>query len=492
MIQGAIMIKEFKASVHKASKAFIKQKCSYVRVISHLDADGLCSAAIIIQTLKRLGIAYNLTIVQQVDKELIDELLKEHYKVYIFTDLGSNVDIVKRLCLKKELIIVLDHHEIKRFKQCDNLIVANPKLYGLDDQISGAGVCYLFSKELINDKSLSYLAIIGAVGDLQHRKGFKGLNKEILKEALEENVITVEKSPNLFWLETKPLVKVLQHSKDIIIPNITGSESGVIQFLQSIGIKPTANGKWRFFRDLTKEEVEKLTTAIIIALNNRNRDTKNQDPVKYINKKSDYSKVIIERYRLVGRQNTFSDIREFATIINACGRLGKPLVGIAACLGDRKAEKAAEGLLQAYKRQLLDALRFLTNKTRMNDPNIVFKSKRFIAFRAGSYVEPSIIGTVTSMIASDSIGSKFDFVIGLADNIDGTVKISARVGKRLRNDENVNLKELLEVAVKSVDGEVGGHQHAAGAVINKNKELEFLNACKQIFESFQSEEKVRL
>ncbi len=466
----------FKTAVFKAVESFKKSKPRIVRLISHLDADGLCSASILVKLFKTLRIAYNLTIVQQVDKFFIQELLKEHYKVYIFSDLGSNLRVVSALAKHNKLVIVLDHHEVddKSLLNLENLVVVNSKLYGLDEELSGAGVCHYFAKAFNKNIKTAHLAIIGAIGDLQDKPRFQGLNLEILQEAVSQGLISVEKGLNLFWLESKPLVKVLQHSKDIVIPGVTGSESSVVQFLQSIGVNPVNSNGWRFFKDLTAAEKDRFTTAVLMAANKQS---------------SDYSDLIIEKYKIVGRNSVFSDAREFATVVNACGRLNKPLIGIAACLGNSKAEKQAEGLLLAYKRELLNALNFLNNALKKSSEH-VFKNDKFIAFRAGSNIEPTIIGTVTSMLASDTVGAKYWFVMGLADNIDGTVKVSVRVGKSLRSKplQGLNVRSLLQIPIEAVNGELGGHKLAAGAVIPKDKELEFIRHCLQVFGSFQPEE----
>ena len=47
-----------------------------IKVISHLDADGLTSAAIISKTLKRNDNEFSLSIVRQLDEDKIRELLK--------------------------------------------------------------------------------------------------------------------------------------------------------------------------------------------------------------------------------------------------------------------------------------------------------------------------------------------------------------------------------------------------------------------------------
>ena len=60
-----------------------------IRIISHLDADGISAASILIKTLNRCSRKYSISIVQQLTEEKVQALSKERYKVFMFTDIGS-------------------------------------------------------------------------------------------------------------------------------------------------------------------------------------------------------------------------------------------------------------------------------------------------------------------------------------------------------------------------------------------------------------------
>src|SRR3989344_2273127 len=81
-----------------------------VRVISHLDADGLSSAAIILKTLRRNENEFILSIVRQLDENIVKELSLENYNYFLFADLGSGfLSIIDRY-LNDRKVFVLDHH----------------------------------------------------------------------------------------------------------------------------------------------------------------------------------------------------------------------------------------------------------------------------------------------------------------------------------------------------------------------------------------------
>src|SRR3989344_3515145 len=81
-----------------------------IRVISHLDADGLTSAAIISKALMRNGNEFNLSIVRQLDESVIKELSLENYNYFLFLDLGSGFLGMMNRYLGDRKIFILDHH----------------------------------------------------------------------------------------------------------------------------------------------------------------------------------------------------------------------------------------------------------------------------------------------------------------------------------------------------------------------------------------------
>ena len=99
-----------KSDIEKAAQN-IKKITQVIRVISHLDTDGITSAAIISKALKRENKNFCLSVVKQLSEEELVELKKEPYDYFIFTDLGSGQlkNIIEYLPNKK--ILILDHHE---------------------------------------------------------------------------------------------------------------------------------------------------------------------------------------------------------------------------------------------------------------------------------------------------------------------------------------------------------------------------------------------
>ena len=81
-----------------------------IRIISHLDADGITSASILIKSFSREDRKFSLSIVKQITQSKLKEIAREDYKILFFTDLGSNnITDIENLFKNKE-VFVLDHH----------------------------------------------------------------------------------------------------------------------------------------------------------------------------------------------------------------------------------------------------------------------------------------------------------------------------------------------------------------------------------------------
>jgi len=194
-------MESFLNSIKLHANNFKKLNTELIKVVSHLDADGLSSSSIITKALTRAGFKFSLVTVRQLDDFLFDEISRENFSVLLFLDLGSGSlkQIEEKFPDKK--IYILDHHPLQDYKP-KNISLVNPHLHNIDGSkdISGAGVCYLFSKALdpIN-MDLAHIAILGAIGDMQENNGFKSdLNNFILEDAINSKKMEVKIGLRLF------------------------------------------------------------------------------------------------------------------------------------------------------------------------------------------------------------------------------------------------------------------------------------------------------
>lgn len=445
-------MESFFDSIREAIKTFSKIT-KPIRVISHLDADGLTSASIMVKTLKRLDKTFILSIVKQISPQLLEELKKEEYENYVFLDTGSgNLKEINE-ALKDKTIFILDHHQPQDIET--NFFHINPLLHGLDGakEISGAGVTYLFSREIDEkNKDIAHLAILGAIGDTQEAKGFTGLNKEILNDAISSNKLEIKIGLRMFGSQTRPLSKVLEYSTDPYIPGITGNEQSVIEFLNETGIDPSKK-----LIHLSESELKNLVAGIII---------------KRMGSEEEPEDVLGNIYLLKDQpdESPTRDLKEFSTLLNSCGRLNKPSLGIGTCLNDKKSRDQAISLLMDYKKEIINSLNwFYRNK----NTSSVTETPRLVIINAEDSIRDTIIGTVTSMISKSNIYKPGTILISLAHTLDADTKISIRIsGYKIPKD--IDLKEVLGKITEKLGFPSGGHTFAAGSIIPQEKEQEFI------------------
>ena len=462
---------KFKEHVRSAAERFkTMDKDDTIRIVAHLDADGISACAIIIKLMNMDNRKYSISVVQQLSKEVIEELAKEPYDNFIFVDLGSGQLKNIKEHLKSKNIIILDHHEIDG-KADDKIIHVNPHLFDIDGskEISGSGVVYLFSRAVDESlRSMAHVAIIGAIGDIQENSGFMKLNQEILDCAVECGTIKVKKGLRFFGLQTRPLHKILEYSTDPYIPGVSGSESGAIQFLQQVGINPKNGKSWKKMIHLNDEDMKKLVTGIILR---RENEENPEDILGNI--------YVLEDEKL---ESPMRDAKEFSTLLNACGRMGKASLGIGSCLGDKKIKDRALQNLLNYKREIIGALRWYDD-----GGGSVMKDEGFVIINAKDSIRASIIGTLASIISKSNKVKDGTFIMSLAQIGDGYTKVSMRMA----GNKNIDLREIIkEITEKADCGEAGGHMHAAGALIDTAKEEEFIKEAKECLKKRSMEEDI--
>ncbi len=421
-------------------------------VVSHIDADGLTSAAIMAKALERAGIQYKINFVKQLDQQILNEIANQGHELVIFTDLGSGMlESIKSLKINA---VIADHHQ----PQGSYEFHLNPHLFGINGGIeaSGAGMAYFIAKEMGDNGDLAALAIVGAVGDLQHSKHGQlvGLNRIILEEGVKNKVLHFGKDLMLFGRQTRPVFKLLQYSTDIYFPGLTGSEEASIEFLGRLGIRQQGE-KWRRWIDLESSEKQKVVSALIqFGLTSGIPGFK-------------VERLIGEVYTLLcEREGTeVRDASEFSTLLNSTARYDHADIGLAVCLGDRgKSYDEACVLLAEHRKNLVEGLNFVKEKG-------ITQLKNLQYFDSGSKIRETIVGIVAGMSASFVTNRQLP-IIAFADS-NGGVKVSSRGNQDLLR-KGLNLGVALSEAAKAVGGTGGGHDIAAGAFIPREAMGEFL------------------
>ncbi|MDP2840777.1 MAG: DHH family phosphoesterase, partial [Candidatus Methanoperedens sp.] len=386
------------------------KKHSSSLVVSHIDADGLTSAAIMGKALERKGIEYKTRFVKQLDIRALNEIADQNPELVIFTDLGSGM--LGAISSLKLNAVVIDHHQPQgEFEQH-----LNPHLFGINGatEISGSGVSYLMASALGANGDLADLAVVGAVGDLQHVKHGQlvGMNRLILESGVSSGVLGYEKDLLLFGKQTRPIFKLLQYSTDPYLPGITGSEDASVEFLKKIGIRQHGE-KWRRWIDLEKGEKQQIVSALMQYCLSSGLQACNAQ------------RLIGEVYTLL-REREGTEVRdasEFSTLLNATARYDHADIGLAVCMGDRGAKfDEACTLLNEHRKNLVEGLNLVKEQGLARLENLQY-------FDAGNKIRETIVGIVAGM--SDSfVNNRCIPIIAFAD-AEGGVIVSSRVNQEL-------------------------------------------------------------
>ncbi len=434
-----------------------------VLLASHIDADGLTSAAIAATALERAGIPFEVVFKKQLDPTEIASIAAREYDTVLFTDFGSGqLDAISEHEAAGDFIpVIADHHQPA---DADTAFHLNPLLEGIDgaSELSGAGASYVLARALepadADNRDLAALAIVGAVGDMQAVEGeLVGTNEKIVEEGVAAGVVTEGTDLSLYGKQTRPLPKLLEYASEIGIPGISNDEAGSIKFLDGLGLDLKDNGEWRRWVDLTDDERQTVASSLV------QRAVKRGVPADKIDG------LVGTTYTLTAEPEgtELRDASEFSTLLNATARYERADVGLAVCLGDREAGlERARRLLQNHRRNLSEGLEWVKEQGVTREDNLQW-------FDAGDAVRETIVGIVAGMaVGVDGVDPDVP-IIAFARKNDEETKVSARGTGRLVG-KGLDLSVVMGEASAAVDGGGGGHNVAAGATIPAGREQEFI------------------
>ena len=452
-----------------------------ILLASHIDADGLTSAAIAATALKRANLPFEVVFKKQLDADEIASIACRDVETVLFTDFGSGqLDVISRhVKLGDFEAVIADHHQPSDPADCADYIQdtdgyadfpyhLNPLLEGVDgaSELSGAGASYVLARALGGEENtdLAALAVVGAVGDMQATGGeLVGANQGIVEEGIEAGVIQDTQDLSLYGKQTRPLPKLLEYASDVQIPGISNDEAGAIAFLNDLGLELQTGGEWRRWVDLSDTEKQTVASALI------KRAVTRGVPASKID-------------RLVGTTYTFPaepegtelrDASEFSTLLNATARYERADVGLAVCLGERgDALERARRLLQNHRRNLSEGIEWVSQEG-------VTQRERIQYFDAGDRIRETIVGIVAGMALGADGVSRDKPIFAFASKNDEEVKISAR-GTGILVGKGLDLSVVMREASQSVGGDGGGHDVAAGATIPSGEETAFLDAAETL------------
>lgn len=406
-----------------------------IAVISHLDADGITSAAIIFNLLTHFGANFQLRLIKQAEESIINDCSEIYADVFVFLDLGSGQKDNISKYIKKD-ILILDHHQ-PQGTRTEKMMEINIHNYGCDGgkESSASILCYLFSKSAGLEFG-EIQALVGALGDQQE---MIGLNKEVLDSAIKKKLITIRKDLNIFGRQTMPVFQALAYS-DLGLPRTEWEVQQIFKNTFDVD-----NIKTKTYAELPEEVRKKIVSRII--------------EYNLSQEKNNFDNFLIDFYFFNEAINgsEIENLREFATLLNSCGRQKETSIGVLFAEKPKKYIGQVLAIYKKYKQKLSEQINWLNSEESVD---FIKNKDKLIIIKPNSVLEPELIGVVSSIYFKSK---KAEIVLGAAyDNELKLLKISCRSKKQ-------KISDALKIASKSVGGFGGGHDLAGGAYIPQNK-----------------------
>ncbi len=429
----------------QCTKNVMNHKNEEFHIVSHMDADGISSCAILSKAFERAGIEHTFSCVK------LNELSKiPPSENMVFCDLGSGQQQEIKQLFSGSNITIIDHHQF----ECSLFPCHfNPFLVGINGgtEVSGSGMSYFFSKALDpKNVDLSQIAIVGAIGDMQALWGrLEGLNRSILDDGIKAGVVTASPDLLLYGRYTRPIFKSLQYFSDPPIPGVSGSESNAVALLGNLDID-IKEEDWRTLSDLSFEEKQRLGTELI-------RRILSELPKEFVHLAPKLVFGEAYSFECEDRYSPLRDASEFSTCLNATGRNNHPEIGVEVAKGNRGIYfDKLKILLKRHRRKLAQSISLIDSRGISHLDNIQYFD--------GTGITDALVGTVAGMMLGSEECNPFMPLIGYTPIDDSTIKVSVRCSKLLVH-RNLNMGTILRDVAANYGGVGGGHAFACGAYI---------------------------
>lgn len=415
-------------------------KSTRIRVISHYDADGITSAAIICKALYRAGYNFLATLMRNPFDKGLERVSKEGNEIIIFLDMGSGqIETIEKMGCKA---IIIDHHQYLKKKNSDDVLQINANLCGINGnyEVCGATLSFFLARALDSENmDLAPLAVAGVIGDKQYIGGIRGYNKTVLDEAIKNNLLKENIEIKLYG---DTLFDALYFSIDPYYTGISGNEDGIKELFNQLKLKKDVK-----IGNLSNNQKKQLQSYLMLKL------------IKNGCEKNILDTIIRPRYT----SDLFDcELERLADLLDSCGKGGNRSLGLALCMGDKQTFDEAVELEKEYKQKILDELLRLEKDG--------FKEKKGFRY---FYSKDSSLGGVIGGIASNFILGKEKPLLSLVKK-DDELHVSCR-GNQYLVSKGLDLGLAMNETAKKLGGHGGGHSIAAGATISSEKEEEFLD-----------------
>jgi RecJ-like exonuclease len=432
-----------------------------VTIISHIDADGISSEAIISKALSREGIAVKSVFVRQLEPLTMHQV-PEDLSFKIFTDLGAGQqNLLEEKGLDGEKVLIIDHHVSQ---PCDTeYFQVNCIPYGYLKQ-SAAGLAYMVARRLDPDnRDLAKIAIIGNVGDMMAREhcGLTGPAREIVEDGVSDGSVLVRPHDlNCYGTSTRPLHVCLAYNDDPFISGISNNINGARRFLKKIDINGNDGRREIIWEGLPFDDRKKIMSALVEQL------MANGEP---------FDRLFCETYLFPSEPagEPLRNAQEFATVLNACGRWARPDIGGAICRGDRSvAYREAKKMLTNHRAVIRELLQYILDRGVVEISHLQY-------IHVGNHFPDTIVGIGAGMALSKLNWQKPILIMCELPEDPTLIKASMRTTERVVS-RGVDLQDVVNRVSGELGGSGGGHKIAAGAYIPRGSEERFVKRVNEL------------
>ena len=452
-------------NLDKACKKVQESLDKKVKIVTHLDVDGLTSYTILKKTFERLNADFDIEYVSHIAPETLDGLELNEYDLILFADLGSSsLHILnEHEDLHGKDVIVLDHHYPIEVKPNFNLIHVNPNISGYkgDSSACGATVSYLLAR-FFNFTDLAKYSVIGALGDAQASGSgqLEDFNTIPLRD-MQDN-ITVKNALQVYGKFSRPLILSLKYSSNIF-SDFGESDNSALALLYKIkkdtGIEIPYH--YPYFR-LSEKHIQVLARYLYMYMHN----FVPKQFYKYL-QYCLYGKMYyinVDTDEIMEKPWSY-DLEEVPAFLNASIRMREYKL-VTEYLNEGKHEKTLLSNYKKYKQKLSKTIRQLEDLCEYNQMDNI---QYYIAYQE-SGIETTLSGVLAGMLYAKPFFEYTKPNIGIVEFDEGW-KVSIR-GSKLLQFTDFHAGRILIKLSKQYGGSAGGHTLAAGAILPYDVDLD--------------------
>lgn len=429
---------EFYQLLKEGAKRILENK--FVRVLAHFDGDGGSAAIILTSALRRADIRFHLGFIKSLDGDSFRQRIQEYPDIFtIVVDAGSDQS---RFIEESENVVILDHHFFQEnsFKGLN----INARQFGIDGTrgACGATMAYVMALAMREENSdLIPFLMSGVIADKQDIGGLTGLNKTLF-DHYGKNLNSV----HTLNFEGSNLVDGITYSTDPFFFDLSGKPDNVKAVLENLEID-SAKSIFALSDDERRRLIEFLAARLL-------EQNSGSEAIKYLEND-------IINFPKIGFTS-----KEISTIVDGNAKVGMNSVPVIYFLGDTSQKEDMVNNWRIFKTKLIEYT-YRAYKEVFEEDNVRY-----------FYAPESEMAGAISGILMLYLLKQDKPLIGFNVGTNNT-KVSSR-GSRRQIQKGLNLSIVMRESSKEVGGSGGGHDIAAGAVIPRGKEKQFVEMANRL------------